>query len=147
MESITINYTITKEDFKNISQEIMNRIGDIMWEKFIENSELGHGHESLVDYMTGLITDNIGYYQDNIDAKETLKENGMEQNSNGDWVVKNWVEDRYEIDMKVLGYSTQSNINTINIKKELLEATCEFWIEWNYMVGRPGYENREEWLD
>tara|TARA_R110002020_G_scaffold319851_1_gene535899 strand:- start:638 stop:940 length:303 start_codon:yes stop_codon:yes gene_type:complete len=27
------------------------------------------------------------------------------------------------------------------------DAACEFWIEWNYMVGKPGYENRVEWLD
>ena len=27
------------------------------------------------------------------------------------------------------------------------DAACEFWIEWNYMVGKPGYKNRVEWLD
>lgn len=30
---------------------------------------------------------------------------------------------------------------------EIKDAACEFWIEWNYMVGKPGYEHREEWLD
>jgi hypothetical protein len=30
---------------------------------------------------------------------------------------------------------------------EIVEGSLEFWIDWNYCVGRKGYEDREEWLD
>ena len=30
---------------------------------------------------------------------------------------------------------------------EIKDAATEFWIEWNYMVGKCGYEDRVEWLD
>jgi type II restriction/modification system DNA methylase subunit YeeA len=32
------------------------------------------------------------------------------------------------------------------IVEELEDEVMEFWINYNWLVGRPGYEDREEWV-